>query len=156
MGMIVASCYLSGCGSSSEETTPMPSRPVSVLELRERDFGRESRLTGSVSLYREERVGFEVGGRVLSVLDVGKEVQGPSFNEDGEIVRQGDEIAQLDRRRYELQVSALEARLRSLNKQLDAQRIDVEQVAKNEIEAAQRGVDSAAADLKLAGQTLER
>ena len=43
-----------------------------------------------------------------------------------------------------------------MNKQLDAQHIDVEQVAKNEIEAAQRGVDSAAADLKLAGQTLER
>jgi multidrug efflux pump subunit AcrA (membrane-fusion protein) len=156
MGMVVASFSLSGCGSSSEETTPMPSRPVSVLELRERDFGRESRLTGSVSLYREERVGFEVGGRVLSVLDVGIEVQGPSFNEDGKMLRQGDEIAQLDRRRYELQVSALEARLRSLNKQLDAERIDVERVAKNEIDAAQRGVDSAAADLKLAGQILER
>jgi multidrug efflux pump subunit AcrA (membrane-fusion protein) len=156
MGMVVASFSLSGCGSSSEETTPMPSRPVSVLELRERDFGRESRLTGSVSLYREERVGFEVGGRILSVLDMGKEVQGPSFNEDGEMVRQGDEIAQLDRRRYELQVSALEARLRSLNKQLDAQHIDVEQIAKNEIEAARRGVDSAAADLKLAVQMLER
>jgi multidrug efflux pump subunit AcrA (membrane-fusion protein) len=156
IGMIVASFCLSGCGSSSEESTPMLSRPVSVLELRERDFERESRLTGSVSLYREERVGFEVGGRVVSVLDVGHEVQGPSYNEDGKMLRQGDEIAQLDRRRYELQVSALEARLRSLNKQLDAQHIEVEHVAKNEIEAAQRGVDSAAADLKLASQTLER
>jgi multidrug resistance efflux pump len=124
--------------------------------LEQRDFVRESRLTGSVSLYREEQIGFEVGGRVLSVLDLGKEVLGPSFNESGEMVRQGEIIAQLGRRRYELQVSASEARLHSLMKQLDAQKIEVERVAKNDILAARRGVDSTAADLKLAQQTRDR
>ena len=148
---------VAGCETkSAESVVPMPRRPVSVLVLEQRDFARESRLTGSVSLYREEEVGFEVDGRVLSVLDVGKEVQGPSFNEAGDMLRQGDVIALIDRRRYELQVSALEARVLSLTKQLDALRIDVEQVAKNEIKAAQRVIDSAAADLTLAEQELQR
>ena len=39
----------------------MKSRPVTVLELFERDFAREHTLTGSVNPYREERIGFEVG-----------------------------------------------------------------------------------------------
>ena len=69
--ILIISFYLFGCGgNNSEETTSptMPSRPVTVHELQKRNFERESRLTGSVSLYREEQVGFEVGGRVLSVL----------------------------------------------------------------------------------------
>jgi multidrug efflux pump subunit AcrA (membrane-fusion protein) len=134
----------------------MPTRPVTVLTLTQRDFVRQSRLTGSVGLYREEQIGFEVGGRVLRVLDMGKEVLGPSFNESDEMVRQGEMIAQLEDRRYELQVSGLEARLRSLNKQWDAQKIDVERVANNEVKAAQLAVDSAVADLRLAQQTRDR
>ena len=73
-GMMIVACFV-GCGGYSEQAaSPMPVRPVTVLTLAERDFVRESRLTGSVSLYREEQIGFEVGGRMLSVLDVGKEV----------------------------------------------------------------------------------
>jgi multidrug efflux pump subunit AcrA (membrane-fusion protein) len=155
-GTIVAACF-AGCGDNSEPaSTPMSARPVTVLTLNQRDFVRESRLTGSVGLYRQEQIGFEVGGRVLSVLDMGKEVLGPAFDESGKMVRQGEIIAQLERRRYELQVSALEARLQSLKKQLDAQKIDVERVAKNEIKAAERSVESAVADLKLAEQNRDR
>lgn len=134
----------------------MPAYPVTVLTLKQRDFVRESRLTGSVGLYRQEQISFEVGGRVLSVLDMGKEVLGPAFDGSGRMVRQGEIIAQLDQRRYELQVNALEARLQSRIKQLDAQEIDVELVAKNEINAAQRAIESADADLKLARQTRDR
>ena len=98
-GTIIAAAFL-GCGDKSEQAaSPMPVRPVTVLTLEQRDFVRESRLTGSVGLYREEHIGFEVGGRVLRVLDMGKEVLGPSFSESGEMVRQGEVIAQLDRRR---------------------------------------------------------
>ena len=146
-----------GCGGGTEEETPtMRTRPVSVLELQEQDFARESHLTGSVSLYREEKVGFEVDGRILAVLDVGKEVQGPAFREDGTLHRQGELIASLDDTRYQLQVKALAARLKSSEKQLSAQKIDVEQVAKNDVEAARRDVDAAGAALKLAEQTLDR
>ncbi len=85
----------------------MKSRPVTVLELEERDFAGDTRLTGSVSLYREEQVGFEVAGRLLWVLDEGKEVEGPVLDENGRLIRPGELIAKLDNTRYRLQVNAL-------------------------------------------------
>ena len=112
----------------------MKARPVSVLKLEERDFLRETRLTGFVSLYREEKVGFEVAGRVLAVLDLGTEVEGPVFDEDGKQVRPGDVIGRLDDTRYRFKVEALQAGLAAARHRLEA------------TEAA----------LKLARQTLDR
>ena len=108
--------------------------PVTVQDLHETDFGRERRLTGSVGLYREEQIGFEVAGRIISVLDEGFEVRGPAYDDNGRLVESGDVIATLDGTRYALQVRALEARA----------------------VAAQRGVDAVQAQLRLSGQTLER
>lgn len=122
-----------GCGDGDVENS-MRSRPVTVLELFERDFAREHTLTGSVNLYREERIGFEVTGRVLSVLDQGREVRGPAFNEDGELVRRGDQIATMESTRYRRQQDALEARL----------------------DAARRDLDVTEAQVTLARQTLDR
>ena len=74
----------------------MPARPVTVMKLQERQLPVERGLTGAVSLYREEQIGFEVGGRVLAVEDVGVEARGPAYDEKGELVRQGEPIASLD------------------------------------------------------------
>lgn len=125
---------LAGCGDKSPENRPMPSLPVTVLELHERDFVLEHTLTGSISLYREEKIGFEVSGRVLGVLDEGLEVRGPVFNERGELLRDGDLIASMENTRYRSQTQALQARLR----------------------AASRNLDAARAQVKLARQTLKR
>ena len=126
---------LAGCGNNSnEQTMTMKARPVSVMELQERDFAQEIRLTGSVTLYREEQVGFEVGGRVLSVIDIGTEVLGPAFNEKGELVRRGNVIATLENTRFQRAVGALQAR-RS---------------------AAKRDLEGRQAELRLAQQTLQR
>jgi RND family efflux transporter MFP subunit len=112
----------------------MKARPVTVLRLEDRDFLRETRLTGFVSLYREEKVGFEVAGRVLAVLDLGREVEGPAFDVDGKQVRPGDVIGRLDHTRYRLKVEALQASLA----------------------AARHTLQAAEAALKLARQTLDR
>ena len=127
------------CNSCSEEQTDvaettMKAQPVTILALEDRDFSRTSNRTGSVSLYREEKIGFEVSGRVLEVLDEGKEVEGPAFDEQGRAVRSGKLIAKLDDTRYRLQVDATQARL----------------------EAAERDLESVRAELRLAGQTLHR
>ena len=89
----VAALVLACGDSATDRAGTMRSRPVAVLELTARDFPRERALTGSVSLYREEQIGFEVAGRVLFVLDRGREVRGPAFNEKGELVRRGDRTA---------------------------------------------------------------
>ncbi len=136
MGLLsIIAVSLASCnGDSDDERSVMKSRPVTVLELEERNFAGDTRLTGSVSLYREEQVGFEVAGRLLWVLDEGKEVEGPILDENGQLIRPGELIAKLDNTRYRLQVNALKARLN----------------------AAQHDLNDALAELKLARQTLDR
>ncbi len=84
------------CGQEAADETMMPTRPVTVIELSERDYARERTLTGVVNLYREENIGFEISGRVTTVLNEGLEVRGPAFNEQGDLIRQGDPIAAME------------------------------------------------------------
>jgi RND family efflux transporter MFP subunit len=123
-----------GCEKEAALEGMMPTRPVTVIELFERDYARERTLTGVVNLYREEDIGFEITGRVTSVLDVGIEVRGPTFNEQGELIRQGDPIAAMESTRYGSQVGALQARL----------------------DAARRNLQAMEAQVTFARQTLER
>jgi len=122
-----------GCEQEIGPST-MPTRPVTVVELSEQDFARERTLTGVVGLYREENIGFEIDGRVTTVLNEGLEVSGPVFNEQGELIRQGDPIAAMESSRYGSQVGALQARL----------------------DAARRNLQAVEAQVTLAQQTLER
>lgn len=122
-----------GCEQEIGPST-MPTRPVTVVELSEQDFARERALTGVVDLYREENIGFEIDGRVTTVLNEGLEVSGPVFNEQGELIRQGDPIAAMESSRYGSQVGALQARL----------------------DAARRNLQAVDAQVTLAQQTLER
>ena len=122
-----------GCEQEIGRST-MPTRPVTVIELSKQDFARERSLTGVVGLYREENIGFEIGGRVTMVLNEGLEVSGPVFNEQGELIRQGEPIAAMESSRYGSQVGALQARLN----------------------AARRNLQAVEARVTLAKQTLER
>lgn len=122
-----------GCEQEIDSPT-MPTRPVTVIELSEQDFARERTLTGVVGLYREENIGFEIDGRVTTVLNEGLEVSGPVFNEQGELIRQGEPIAAMESSRYGSQVGALRARL----------------------DAARRNLQAIEAQMTLAQQTLER
>ncbi len=111
MSMIIA-IVCGGCSEESiEQDTHMKPRPVSVLQLEENDFIREINLTGSVNLYRQEKVGFEVGGRILAVEELGKELEGPAYDENDELVRAGEIIATMDDTRYRLKVDALQEKL---------------------------------------------
>ena len=98
----------------------MKTQPVTVLKLEERDFSQEARFTGSVGLYREEKVGFEVSGRVLAVLDEGEEVEGPAMDEQGRLVRPGDVIATVDDTRHRQQFEAVQARLKAVHREVEA------------------------------------
>ncbi len=131
--LIAVLAMTAGCEQQIHSST-MQTRPVTIIELSEQDFARERTLTGVVNLYREEDIGFEIAGRVTTVLDEGYEVRGPAFNEQGDLVRQGDPIAAMGATRYGSQVGALQARL----------------------DAARRDLQAMAAQVTLARQTLER
>ena len=134
LNALVVFTLLAGCGGDKGEPETMPTRPVTVIELAERNYGRERELTGVVRLYREEEIGFEISGRVTTVLDEGLEVRGPVFDEKGELVRKGDPIAAMEGTRYDSEVGALQAQL----------------------EAAHRDLQSVEAQLTLTSQVLER
>jgi len=127
----LAALFLGACneGALPQDSSVQP-RPVKVLKLAERDFRHESSLTGSVSLYREQRIGFEVGGRILSVLDVGREVTGPALDEAGVLVRSGDLIAAIDDTRHRLEVETLQARLDSENQNRNSVNAELERALK--------------------------
>ena len=93
--------------------------------------------TGVVEPYRESQVGFEVGGRVTFVRDMGQEIFGPLFDGEGELLldedgaprRQGEVIALIDDTRYRQAVEAVELKHASTLRQLAAQKVDLERVA---------------------------
>ncbi len=118
---VLSSLVVNGCSDHSlSSAASLQPRPVAVLRLSELDFRHASKLTGSVGLYRQEQVGFEVSGRVLSVLDLGIEVNGPALDEQGVLVKRGDFVAAVDDTRYRLQFERLQARLDSEKRNLDA------------------------------------
>ena len=137
-GLVVAMSLLVACDSGGEASDAnMDVVPVTVQELRETDYGRDHRLTGSVGLYREEQIGFEVAGRIISVLDEGFEVGGPAYDETGRLVQSGEVIATLDRTRYELQVRALEARSMAAQRGADAIEAQLSRAEQNQTTVAE-------------------
>lgn len=135
---------LHGCDKGTvNEVTPSKTRPVSVLKLAENNFSREINLTGSVNVYREESVGFEVSGRVLGVEELGKELGGPAFNENKKLIRAGEVIATIDDTRYRLKVNALQEKLNGAIQDLkatDAEVILAEQTIKRQKGIFKKGV----------------
>ncbi len=109
-----------GCSDPTGDAHTMKAQPVTVLELHARDFSQEVRFTGSVSLYREEKVGFEVSGRVLAVLDEGAEIEGPAVDEHGKLIRPGDVIATVDDTRHRQRFEAVQARRKAVQREVEA------------------------------------
>lgn len=129
----LAAMLLASCDSSNHEQT-LPTLPVSTIKLSLEKPSPKRELSGIVSHYREQQVGFEVSGRVTMVLDEGLEVRGPAFDESGKLIRRGDAIAVMEGSRYGSQVGVLQA----------------------QVNAARRDLQAAGAALKLTQQILTR
>lgn len=129
----LAVMLLASCDSANLEQT-LPTLPVTTMELSVEKHSPKRELSGIVSHYREQQVGFEVSGRVTMVLDEGIEVRGPAFNESGKLIRRGDAIAVMEGSRYGSQVGVLQA----------------------QVNAARRDLQAAGAALKLTEQILTR
>jgi multidrug efflux pump subunit AcrA (membrane-fusion protein) len=143
-----------GCGGDEDEGVER-ARPVTVLELQELDPARTATLTGVVEPFREERVGFEVGGRVDRVREVGQELRGEVRNEAGEVVKAGDVIAQLDPTRYEQRLRSLELEKVSAERDRAAATIDLEELAKADLEGAEAQLAVATRELEAAEEQVK-
>lgn len=160
---------LSGCTKAKPEIEVL-AKPVSTITLSSKTPKRQLKITGSISPYREERIAFEVSGRVTQVVDVGTDVEGETLKDDGQLVRAGDTLAIIDKTRYQLAFDSARLRLAARQEGLIAQRIDLEKVAhfqlvqaqaqlavaESEESAAKANVEAAKARVTYAKQTFER
>ncbi len=159
-----------GCGGD-DETPPEAARTVTVMTLREESIVPAVTFTGVAEPYRETELGFEVSGRLQAIVDVGQMVEVLTWkNEAGEVVHEGDILAQIDSTTYEqrkeaaeLKLAAAEARLKTLLVELnevgDARvaRAKAQRDAANEnVNAAKAAVESADSTRRIAEVDLER
>ena len=91
--LLVASCELAETTLQREKSP----RPVTVIELQPTSPRSTSQLTGSVASWKTEEMGFQVQGRVESVLEPGQNIRGRTVDETGQEISQGTVIAALER-----------------------------------------------------------
>ncbi|WP_153555145.1 efflux RND transporter periplasmic adaptor subunit [Roseimaritima sediminicola] len=139
----------SGCSKPPLEYPAKAPRAVTTLVLRQ--FTPDSGLTisGSVSSWKTESIGFEVPGRVQWVLEPGKNVLGRVVDADGTVLQEGTRLAAIDPSQYEAAVDAAAA-------SLEAAQLDAEIIAKRISDSIPADIRSAEADLNLAQTQLDR
>lgn len=122
--LLIGSCLLlpmlTGC---DQEVTPREQtvRAVSYIPLVVSEPTVGSRLTGTVESWKREDLGFEVAGRVLKIVEPGIDIEGRTYDEDGQLISEGTVLAEIDSERYEIAKKQAETAS-------DAARTDLEQV----------------------------
>lgn len=139
---------LAGCGGEAPEP-PTRALTVETLALERSAPERAVAVTGVASAYREAQIGFDVGGRVLMVRDVGEEVEGPRKGPDGALLP-GEVIAHLDDRRYRQALEAAELQLAAGRAAVKALEVEVADVAPATIARAVGQRDAAASQAAVA------
>ncbi|NOZ23752.1 MAG: HlyD family efflux transporter periplasmic adaptor subunit [Planctomycetes bacterium] len=100
--------------------------------------------------WKEQEIGFEVKGRVQWTIEEGEKVEGRTYDQEGNALTEGTVLARLDTTRYELAISSAEAKLAAIRAQADAAQIEIEQVLRERLKAAEAEQTRAQMDFKRA------
>ena len=117
-----------GCGSPSASSS-LPARAVTFVKLKTSNPGEMSRLTGTAESWKREELAFEVPGRVIDMVEPGKTIKGETFDEDGNLLDEGDILAEIDDERYQLALKQAQAAA-------EAARTELEQVIPEQLNEA--------------------
>ena len=107
--LLIYISMLTGCGKKETVTKPNP-RPVTVLELREINPVKSLQLTGSVESWKDEDISFEIDGQVEWIVEMGTNLEG-HWEENNVIQVQGDTLARIDTRIYEIKLKRAKAEM---------------------------------------------
>ena len=99
--LLLSGLVLLGCAGDPLERESA-ARAVSYIPLEITEPGAGGRLTGTVESWKREDIGFEVAGRVLSIVEPGVDIEGRTFDEAGKLLKEGTVLAELDTLRYEI------------------------------------------------------
>ena len=100
---------LLGCGPHDAELPERRPRPVVVKVLKAGRPPKASLVSASVGCWKQEQIGFEVNGRVESVVEPNTEIKARIYDERGDVMFKGTPIATVENERYRLQVQKAEA-----------------------------------------------
>lgn len=133
------------CGGPKADVQVDTPRPVTVVELTETDPAQRLLLTGSVTAWKEEQVAFEVAGTVSFVCEPSTFLQG-RWLENGEARVEGDLLARLDTREYEIALEQAKAEVEVARERIATAKVQLEQVLPANRDAAMANRDRAEAE----------
>ncbi len=137
---LIASVFSLGCSQNQSAQSRAP-RAVSYVSLELSQPSTGGRLTGTVESWKREDIGFEVAGRVLSIVEPGVDIEGRTFDEEGNLLLEGTVLATLDAERY--QIAKKQAQTAA-----DAARTELEEVIPKQLAEAQAALDLADKELE--------
>ena len=129
--LLLATCVLAACQTGcapKEEVAERRPRPVSVQTLRKQPPPNSQLVAASVGSWKTEQIGFEVSGRVESVVEPNTEILGRVIDKQGNQIFAGEPIGQLDSERYVLQKEKAEAELERSQLQIVASREELKSI----------------------------
>ena len=137
--LFLAACSLvfTGCDSVENNASENMVKGVSVTQIKKYSPSQAQRVAGSVETWKQENIGFEVGGRVEYVVDSGIEVKGRVVDEKNRVIRKGDVLARLNDKRYRLQVDSAKAEIDAARAKARALNIEIEELLPGKIQEAE-------------------
>lgn len=145
--LLALATLASACSRESEVTsTPRP-RPVRVIKLQSWDPVGSVQLTGAVTAWAESDVAFEVDGRVEWIVETGTNLKG-RWEEEGEVLVEGDVLARLDPRRYQIRLDHAKAVLAAAEGELATAIVELERVLPASLDSARANRDLSQAEFE--------
>ncbi len=131
-------CLLLFGGCRTKKPPPLPQRrPVTVITLSQITPAQTLPLTGSIEPWRQEDLGFEIGGTIKFVTLEDRDIQGRTYDEAGKRLTEGVVLASLDKTRFELAVDQAKAQLAAAKAQAKATKTELENVLPAEHKSAE-------------------
>ena len=133
---LICGIGISGCGGQEEAIPERRPRPVTVKRLEKQAPPNASMVSASVGSWKTEQIGFEVGGRIEYVVEPNTEIEGRVSDKEGNVITEGNPIAQLESERYKLQVSKAKADVTRAEQDLLAAQTELSESIPAQIAAA--------------------
>lgn len=148
-GITLMTVCLLGCQNSSNDeqaTFQKPPKPVSTMKLQHSAPSIPRYTSATVSPWKAERIGFELPGRVVEVIEPNEMV---TAHLPGNDPQNGTVLARLDDERLRIALETIKADTEVVQRRLETNRITIENRLPARIKAAE-------AELKLAQRELKR
>lgn len=145
VGLLFAGLLLIGCAAESEGDRPeKPPVPVSVIQPRRFPYAHRQLIAASVVPWKTEQIGFEIPGRISSVLEPMEEV---SPRLELESASPPTVLARLESERFQIAVETANADLAVAEQRLAVNTVAIRKRLPTAISAAEAELELASAEL---------